>query len=786
MDTLRVDICYRPIRIAWAIEAGDRASFQTAVRLSHTMQGGRFNPIVTVDHPDANDIIECFRADLVVPVPDIDAIKKSVDRYPHLRTPFFPDRLFLRDPGRPTLAHVLDIHNGLVHWRDAPNWKGLTEHGFRTFSWDDDDPLADVFLMQLGAYPSKGEIGTDYRKFVSDALLPHPLVDIKIDRAAPIPIETTRFPSIGYLARFGLQRHYSIDLRSDYPGFYIGDSKNLDDLICFWNLRAADITLQFIDPQHLSRYALVRPEYAQHLTEELSHFEEHRRRIAVWGRGDRCNEGVALYPNGGLIICPIGDRAWRSFRAPMMILGEESSLGVVSEKAGRPGVSFSFKEKPFSGQKWFYTQYLVASLSFIGGWSIDGKHSFRPPYVPELNEFFARSMGVPYSAFRSEPERIGLVIDAAENSASINSLPAEDLAEKLFEMIGLTAKPSNAGLITRQLIVRLGGADGARVFKIPGVRRLIKTYGPTASFTKSAAVQLIGNKDPNNPNAKFSDHENLYIEARPFGTKLTPEMVFAYLVEKGVFRIGAELVCPTCRLRSWIALDTLGQRNVCDLCGGHYDATRQLVAGTFAYRRSGVLGLERNAQGAVPVALTLQQFAINIDVLHHDKVLLPSYDLTPSAGASLPRCETDIFAIFPCDDGQKTQILIGECKDEGGVIDAKDVENLFRVADAFPRHRFEVFILFAKLGTFSAREITLARTGNGQYQQRVILLTARELEPYHLYERTKKELGIEGRGSSLDEIARVTSQIYFDLHDARMSVLRQISRFGERADLAKS
>ncbi len=53
-------------------------------------------------------------------------------------------------------------------------------------------------------------------------------------------------------------------------------------------------------------------------------------------------------------------------------------------------------------------------------------------------------------------------------------------------------------------------------------------------------------------------------------------------------------------------------------------ATRQLVAGTWHYRRSGLLGTERNAQGAVPVLLTLQQFDINFKgcgttrpILHH-------------------------------------------------------------------------------------------------------------------------------------------------------------------------
>ena len=248
MDTLRVDICYRPLRIAWAIGPDDRAAFREAVSLSHTMRGGCFNPIVVVERPDAKDIVECFRADLVIPVGESEAARVFADWYSHLKAPFFPDHLFLRDPGRTTLAHILDIHNGLVHWRDTPSWKALAERGIRTFSWDEDDSLADVFGIQLGAYPAEDKIGIDYWKLLNDASLPHPVVDIKIDATQPIAIETVQHPSVAHLSRLGLERHYSIRPGWDHSGFFFGDAGNLDDLVCFWNLRAADIGLQFIDP----------------------------------------------------------------------------------------------------------------------------------------------------------------------------------------------------------------------------------------------------------------------------------------------------------------------------------------------------------------------------------------------------------------------------------------------------------------------------------------------------------------------------------------------------------
>ncbi len=83
------------------------------------------------------------------------------------------------------------------------------------------------------------------------------------------------------------------------------------------------------------------------------------------------------------------------------------------------------------------------------------------------------------------------------------------------------------------------------------------------------------------------------------------------------------------------------------------------------------------------------------------------------------------------------------------------------VADALPRHRFDVYVLFVKLAAFTADEIAMVRTLNGPYQCRVILLTARELEPYHIFERLKEEHGIDSYGGSPSKLAKVTAQLYF-------------------------
>lgn len=775
MESIHVDVCYRPLRIGWAVRAGDFEGFRSAVRISNALWGGRFNPIIMVDRQEADDLVNLFRVDVILPIDDSAIVQSFLNRFPYLVRPFFFDHIFMGSDEYGGRSQVLDIYNALTHLHGKPEWEDIKKREVRLYSWKPDDPLADVFLMHLGEYPSPDEVGINYRELVKNAT---DATELEINMESKLPADIFEHPSISFFPRCGLRTHYSVPEGGwDYPGFYSGDVRNMDDLVGCWNIRAANIPVLFVDPNHIDRYGDTITSWDNIVRQMISgrRFESDRS-VALWARVDvatNTQEGLnqILKPFQGKAstVCRITADIWSggAVRPPMMHFGEVSTLGIVGTEFGGPGISFALERKPFNGDAWFHTQTLVASVSFIGGLYGDEQHTLIPPFIPELNSFYGAMISFRSSRLRSEPGRLGLIIDSADTSASVRALPVGDLAEAILDLAGFSSKVSEGGLIARQLIAQLGGVDGARPFKIPGVRRLLKTYSPTAPFTKNAALQLIGGRDPDNPDASFKDHENLYIEPRSRDAKLTPAAVFAFLVEKGIFRIGAELKCPHCRLPSWIALDTLKQRLVCELCGREFDATRQLISEDWHYRRSGVLGRERNAQGAIPVVLTLQQLKINL----HGGVYSPSLDLVPKTGSDLPECEIDFLWLIPGSYPDKTVAMIGECKDRGsdrekgkksGTIDAKDIDNLRRVADALPRRRFNTFIVLAKLCPFTADEIELAKTLNDKYRQRVILLTARELEPYHFFERTKLEFkDIDEYASSPEDLARVTHTMYF-------------------------
>lgn len=761
-NTMRVDECYRPLRIGWAVRQGDLNAIRQAVRYSHALWGGRYNPILVIDREEeAYQLAERFRLDLIWPLGDSHEVKEFPKKFPHLITPFFGDSIFVKCERWRSYAHVLDISNTISHWHTKPEWKLIKDEGIRAYQWQQDDPLADVFLMQLGEYPSSDEIGVSYADMLAQVAA---TASYNLTPQARIPADVMKHPNFATVGRFGIERHYSVRAGWDAPGFFVGNATDPDDLVCHWNLRACDIALWFVDPSWLDRYSELIPEWERTLQQLVKHrHHEWDRRLGVWSRGD-IDEAAKHFGEMQLVRCRVQDHFWSggSVSPPMMYFGEASTLGVMGESDGVPRVNFALANKPFDGDSHFHQQHLVVSISFIGGLYGDEQNTFEVPYVPELNEFYARTMHFDYSKFRIEPERIGLVIDAADHDNFLTAMPICELVQRIFSMAGFDSKLSNSGRIVRQLLTQLGGTQGARVFKIPGARELLKKFGPRDTFSRDTAHATIADKS--HGQSSFSPHIDLYLAPRPRGTKLTPPDVFSYMVGKGLFRMGMELDCPKCGMSSWIGLDGLKPQTMCELCGHSYDATGQLLDSKWRFRRSGVLGTERNAQGAVPVALTLQQLGTTLDHGTPHGLYAPSLDLTSTKGATLPNCEVDLVWLMNGRNLERAAVILAECKDQGPIKTEefqRDVDNMRRVADAFPKHRFEVYVLFVKLASFTSDEIAMARTLNKQHQRRVILLTARELEPYHIFERLREEHGIDSYCGSPSELANVTAQLYF-------------------------
>jgi hypothetical protein len=444
-----------------------------------------------------------------------------------------------------------------------------------------------------------------------------------------------------------------------------------------------------------------------------------------------------------------------SLKPPLMFIEHHSALGTFSESRGIPSLSFELRPKPFYDNPELHNQEVMVTVQPLLE-SPTEETTFRYPYIPELNQFYGREAYFQSTVARAGRGELGVVTPVTRNDLTIHSVSRRKLVSEIFAAFGMKAEPSEAGRIAMRLIHQMGGIQGCRVFKIAGVRSLIERYGPLQSFNRSNAIQIIGQNDPVTGRPRFDPYEGLFIEPRA-GGKLTPHQVFDFLLNKSIFRVGLNFTCPNCELPFWKHVDEIATETPCDYCGERFRVTSQLKDRDWAFRRSGLFGRDDHQQGAIPVAVALQQIDT---VLFPEGIYVTAMNIAPVKAAIMP-CETDFVVVSQKTASNRVEIAIGETKSKGEITE-EDVTNLARIADAFPKRRIKLFLVFAKTIPFTEEEVARCRAAQGYGDRRVILLSNRELEPYFVYEQAEKEFNINSTANNLEDLARTTHKIYFD------------------------
>lgn len=748
VGTVNIRVRYRPARIGWCVREGNWDDLRLALRLTHVFWGGRFNPVIPVGSSAADELVRRFRVDVLFGLDDGPGIKEFIERFDELPWPFFDAGLFTSDHvprfldvSHPLQSIVIEPEETAIH--------ALPSSGLTLVQWREDDPLADVLLATFGAYPKSDHVGTDYADFVRRHT---GTVDELISAEQRIPSHLLDRITPSELSRLDL--NWDRIPHETTIGFYVGGANSFADVVNYWNLRASDLDVLFLDPAHLDRMNLLKVSHLKFIGERTN------KGIAVWSRSQESVQ-TALAGESIPFYWAVEDMhvIQGNFRPPLQFLSEKSVLASLSEQYGRLTLALQLPENPFpSGFEW-RDQHFVVSVRAASGVP-DEMETFWTPYIPRLNQWYGRSICFSARSARVEFEGIGIICSIAEESLSLRSIRKQELVTELFGLAGIDARPSLPGRIAARLISQFGGLQGCRVLKIAGVRKLIRKYGPLEDFDRTEAIRMIANCDPVTGQPRFQDYEDLFIEQRdPLVLKLKPEHAFLYLLDKGVFRVGLTLTCPVCELPFWINLDDIRTRTNCELCRSTFNVTRQLKDRAWAYRRSGLFGRENHQEGSIPVALTLQQLDTRLH-LSGGALFLTNMALAPSKKGDIQPCETDIFLAMS--RGDEIEIAIGECKDAGGQIQLDDAKKLAAVADAFPGRGFRAFIIFSKTAPFTLEEIENCRSAQpSEGGLRVIMLSDRELEPYFMYERTSKEFEVRYTGVSLEHMARVTHDVFF-------------------------
>jgi len=771
LSTFPFRVGFRPVRIGWCITANNTDQLRQAIRLTTCLWGGRYNPIIPIPDDFADAWVEFFKVDALFPLGDDPAVNAFISAYPYVHWPTFHREIFIESggPDKSRLATMLDIYHPIRH---------LYEHHIRNverpkingtlFEWQPADPLALILMSTAGDLPLAAD-SKDYRGMITRNLAGK---SVLIQETDPIPRDVDDALTPLRLTTLDLTPHHTSSWGRDWrsPGFYYGDSQTFTDLVLFWNLRACNIDLVFYDPAYAARLNDLRDDFLSRLRSRARDPLGWERHITVWGRrrveSDELRDwgpDIMSASAGGIDLpgdLPSASRGassvWNgmNLRAPLMHFEDDSVLASVAQEQGGITASFQLPKKPFFDDVGLHSQNVALSVHPIGDISTTEEQTFRSPNLPELNEFYGRNVHFHPHTSRAEVDGIAQIISITTAHSTQRAIGIRELIHQIFKTFGIQAQPSQPGLIASRLIGQMGGVQDCRVFKITGVRQLIDSYNPYQPFTRSAAIQIIGNNDPATGRPRFERFERLFIERRT-ANRLKPEDAFKYLLAKQVFRVGLQLTCSRCHLDFWRSLDEVATMSTCEYCGQTFNIAGQLRDRDWAYRRSGLFGREDHQEGSIPVVLTLQQLHTTLNF--HEMSYSTAMTLTPITATITP-CETDLVILCQNHEG-RVQLGIGECKSAGEITD-DDVAKLKRVADALPAKRLDVFVIFSKLSGFSPAEIKRCHSIQDQYRPRVIMLTSRELEPYFVYEDTEKEYDIPATASSLEDLARVTDKLF--------------------------
>ena len=165
MESLTVNISYRPLKIGWAIRKGDIEAFRSVLKLTCTFWGGTFNPIIVIDNKEETDkLINLFRIDFIQAIDDSDCVSELQNRYQHLIRPILHKSLHIKTNSG-SCSQILDIENALCHYQNTHHLEKIKKE-VCVYNWEIDDRLSDIFLMQLGDYPKKDILGIDYKEIL--------------------------------------------------------------------------------------------------------------------------------------------------------------------------------------------------------------------------------------------------------------------------------------------------------------------------------------------------------------------------------------------------------------------------------------------------------------------------------------------------------------------------------------------------------------------------------------------------------------------------------------------
>ena len=323
-------------------------------------------------------------------------------------------------------------------------------------------------------------------------------------------------------------------------------------------------------------------------------------KVAIYSRDDKITSKDF---GGPIVLHRIDPHAWNglNIKPPIIYLKDSnlighSVIGIQDKEANT--LTIPLQNKPFYMDNTHVSgQYLTYSISSD------------LPGVAELNDYYGFNYYFQRCHVRAQKDGIGIFSNTYSDSLTLRPLSPDEVISELFKVFGIKAYLSEAGLRGKRLIAQMGGLQKCRVFKIAGVRNLLRETRLDGYVTRSTSIQTIdGTKGIGNHTSQQAKrqefqakHGHLYIESRErHDATLSAHNVFDYMLKKKIFQAGLEIKCPNCLLEFWLSIDDVKTHVSCSYCDHRFNITPMLRdRGDWRFKRSGLFRMDH--QGSVPV-----------------------------------------------------------------------------------------------------------------------------------------------------------------------------------------
>lgn len=779
-----IDIKVRPLKLAYLVDPNKKEQVREAIRLSSTLWGGVYFPIIPLHKRMPKTWKDPFKA------PEA---KKVILGYIEA---FDPDILVQFSKSVPDFITKL----GLQIVAPTAVWDGLTQDRnlFPKFGIGIFEILKDIFeeyFRYKTKYPVKvviPKIPAQFPLFWASLFgeIPSGLLDV-IDKQYTEPLEIQK---VGFAPDkltemlagdvFFPRRIIQRGLRTtNHAGFgrdaalYFMDATNLEDVVDFWNLRAS------------GRQVLPIPKQLQAdpgLKSLVINFLKHHRRpwrhdpkvcdyaSIIRARSQTMDDlqafamtlKIAKEPSDPsdspfLSLQHWYPRMWDEWArdkdgAVAEISGEVEGAAEIDRKKLR--VHFKPLLPKFANKYGYHGEPRCANEI---GFRLYGSEDYLAEVFPKSSgENYKRAISS-WGSFRGDWRvgKNGLVKLVKDDIGESRDIPtAESIFFSWLQDLDWKSELSPPGLLAKQMFKQLDG--------FTSVLKNEKLLGLLEHMNGGRVNQ---DGSPTNDNSVSQERDLSVGEAKSrFEGSSERSNLYDYLVSKGVFRLGLKIQCPHCLRRSWFSLESVRDTFSCPRCLNAFGAIGTVTNSQWCYKTTGPFSVSQYADGAYAVLLTLAFFSQ--DTLHTIRTTpVLSFKADGPGGRTL---EADV-AMFWQDavfGERKDGILFAECKTYNQ-FKAKDFERMRHLAKAFPGAVLVFSTLRKSLDQKEIEGITrIAKAGRKHWKSErpinpVLILTGTELlnhsgPPYCWDESLKRKFDhVHG----LVGLCDATQQIYLNL-----------------------